>query len=338
MRIRAKLLAFAAIGAMALSPGAALASTLHYQYTILDDPNAAPGQTLARGVNDSGEVVGSFSDSSGLHGFLESGGVYSTLDYPGASFTLPEGINNQGEVVGVFFDSAFGVHGFTETGGIYTPLVPSASASFVEAAGINNNGQVLGDYVDSTGGHVFIESGGAYTTIPDTLCPACTIYSGINDADQITGFTDTGLFPPEFKEGFVESGGAYAILNDPAASSFVGWTPFTAPSGINDLGQITGFFSTAHAFRGFVESGGVYTTLFDPNAPHAIPTGAGINNEGQIVGSLDDGLRTYGFVATPIAGTVPEPVTWALMLTGIAGIGGLLRRRRMSNALPLTQP
>ena len=43
---------------------------------------------------------------------------------------------------------------------------------------------------------------------------------------------------------------------------------------------------------------------------------------------------TYGFtvgtpgVAAGVAGGVPEPATWAMMLTGFAGLGATLRRRR----------
>jgi len=37
-----------------------------------------PGSTgtVANGVNNAGQIVGTFSDSSGGHGFLYSGGVY----------------------------------------------------------------------------------------------------------------------------------------------------------------------------------------------------------------------------------------------------------------------
>jgi hypothetical protein len=39
-------------------------------YATPDDPNAAVGSTLANGINDAGEIVGNYSDATGVgHGF-----------------------------------------------------------------------------------------------------------------------------------------------------------------------------------------------------------------------------------------------------------------------------
>ena len=114
-------------------------SAAPYTFTTLDFPGAS--STLAFGINNAGQVVGRFSDSSGgRHGFINTGGTFTTLDVPGAGFTHAFGINNAGQVVGVFLDSSGG-HGFIDTGGTFTTLdVPGAS--FTEAVGINNAGQV----------------------------------------------------------------------------------------------------------------------------------------------------------------------------------------------------
>lgn len=40
------------------------------------------------------------------------------------------------------------------------------------------------------------------------------------------------------------------------------------------------------------------------------------------------GTRSVNFAASPVAGAVPEPGTWAMMLVGFGGIGGAMRRRR----------
>src|SRR5262249_56706648 len=79
--------------------------------------------TFARGINDAGQVVGYYNGSDGVHGFLESGGTYTTLDDPlGARGTYATGINNFGQIVGYFIDVNGVVHGFIETGGVYTTL------------------------------------------------------------------------------------------------------------------------------------------------------------------------------------------------------------------------
>ena len=47
-----------------------------YSYTTLNDPLAKYG-TVAQGINDAGQIVGWYKDSSSaLHGFLYNGGSY----------------------------------------------------------------------------------------------------------------------------------------------------------------------------------------------------------------------------------------------------------------------
>jgi probable HAF family extracellular repeat protein len=54
-----------------------------YKYTTLDDPFANGGiGTHAVGINNAGQIVGEYSDGSGIHGFLFSGGTYTTLNDP----------------------------------------------------------------------------------------------------------------------------------------------------------------------------------------------------------------------------------------------------------------
>src|SRR5207302_313960 len=100
---------------------------------------------------------------------------------------------------------------------------------------------------------------------------------GINAAGQIVG--RYGL------TGFLYSGGTYTDINPPGGETFQGGT---AAAGINDSGQIAGWYTTGlNAFTGFrqhgyVYSGGSYTTLDDPLASGATQAN-GINNFGTIV-------------------------------------------------------
>lgn len=67
--------------------------------TMLDYPGAT--QTFPTSINDSGGVVGYYSDSSGQsHGFLYVNGKWATLDYPNATQTSLSGISNAGMIVG----------------------------------------------------------------------------------------------------------------------------------------------------------------------------------------------------------------------------------------------
>jgi probable HAF family extracellular repeat protein len=59
-------------------------------------------------INDKGDIVGEFKDSSGIvHGFLDRDGTYTTFDVAGGTpFTSPVSINNSDQIVGDYLDSS----------------------------------------------------------------------------------------------------------------------------------------------------------------------------------------------------------------------------------------
>src|SRR6266508_408447 len=130
-------------------------------FTSIDVPGAS--FTEAFGINPEGNVVGSYLNAAGLHGFLLSKGAFTTIDVPGASFTQAFGINPEGNVVGVY-SNATGTHGFLlrrrerdddgDNDAFTTIDVPGAS--FTEAFGINPEGNVVGLYRNATGTHGFL--------------------------------------------------------------------------------------------------------------------------------------------------------------------------------------
>ncbi|HYM91868.1 MAG TPA: hypothetical protein VEW91_09580 [bacterium] len=68
-----------------------------FSFTTIDAPGAT--RTWASGINDAGQIVGSFNN----HGYLRtSWGAFTTFDVPGATDTGAEGINNAGQIVGTF--------------------------------------------------------------------------------------------------------------------------------------------------------------------------------------------------------------------------------------------
>jgi len=78
-----------------------------------------------------------------------SGGVYTSIDVPGADLTVAFGINDAGQIVG-FYGGSTGNHGFLLSGGVYTSIdVPGAVETY--AAGINDAGQVVGRYFEGGG-------------------------------------------------------------------------------------------------------------------------------------------------------------------------------------------
>ena len=61
-------------------------------------------------------IVGYYADAAGTeHGFLDAGGTFSPIDFPGAIHTVAYGINATGDIVGYYIDAASIPHGFLAT-------------------------------------------------------------------------------------------------------------------------------------------------------------------------------------------------------------------------------
>ena len=79
--------------------------------------------------------------------------TFSTIDFPGASFTVAFGINNRGEIVGNYGFADGTGHGFLLDKGNFTTIdFPGAPATAPKGAlGINDGGQIVGFYGTSLG-------------------------------------------------------------------------------------------------------------------------------------------------------------------------------------------
>src|SRR3954447_13134218 len=88
------MVAFLVIAPMATGSSA---NAANFSFTQIDVPGAF--STQAFGINDAGQIVGTFSDSTGTgqHGFLDTGGSFTPIDVPGATIgTFANGINDAG--------------------------------------------------------------------------------------------------------------------------------------------------------------------------------------------------------------------------------------------------
>src|SRR4051794_9619189 len=86
----------------------------------------------ARGINRRGDIVGTYVKAGVNHGFLLSGGHFSTIDYHDADSTFADSINASGDIVGSYVVAGV-THGFLLRGGTYStvelsPYVPGARA------------------------------------------------------------------------------------------------------------------------------------------------------------------------------------------------------------------
>ena len=116
-----------------------------YMYTSLDDPFALSG-TQALGINATGQIVGSYLNAGGNHGFLYSSGTYTILDDPLANQgTVASGVNAAGMIVGSYSVNTNG-HGFIYNPSTltYTTLDDPLGTNGTAATAINNLGQVVG--------------------------------------------------------------------------------------------------------------------------------------------------------------------------------------------------
>jgi len=142
---------------------------------------------------DSGEIVGSFSNNTGEHGFVQNGGSFTAINVPGATTTVALGINDSGAIVGSYTNSS-GEFGFLDLNASFTTLsCPGAVGS--DANSINSAGQVAGDCSINGKENGFFYSGGAFTLIDVPGFNSTTAF-GINDHDEIVGSTSQPVNEP----------------------------------------------------------------------------------------------------------------------------------------------
>jgi probable HAF family extracellular repeat protein len=279
-----------------------------YNYTTLDDPLQTDFMTQANGINNAGQIVGQYHNSSGYHGFLYSAGTYTPIDDPLATIsTVAYDINDAGEIVGFYASNA--THGFlydpTKSVNPFTTLdFPGANTT--TPTKINASGQVVGLIFDSVGSgeHGFLYRDHLFSAIDAPQATTGTAVGGINASGQIVGSYHTATETNGFL--FNPSTGSYTPLIDPVAR-------FTFAEDINDAGQIVGSFREANGHEhGFLYSGGTYTTFDVPNSTltHAF----GINNAGQIVGRYTNASGQHGFLLTITPNPPPPTGTTADMI------------------------
>ncbi len=194
--------------------------------------------TSAWGINDSAEIVGYFTSSTGAHGFLKKAAVFTTIDNPAGTETSAHAINNRGEIVGTFTEGA-NVHGFLLAKGVFSTIdapgrrddIPGYRNTF--PYGVNDSGHIVG-YVSSFSPGIsfsgFLYRGGSFTRIEVPGADE-TFAQGINNHNQVVGYYKTsGGY-----RGFLYSNGAFTSIDVPEAKQ-------TLAQGINDAGLIVGSF------------------------------------------------------------------------------------------------
>ena len=122
--------------------------------------------TTATGVNNSGVVVGFYTNGTGTHGFIDNGGVFTSYDDPNGTNTMFLGLNNDGQVVGSYVDINGETQGLlfdfltnswqTISDPFSSGIVNGFNVDGTTVNGINDNGQLVGFYGDGTNVNGFL--------------------------------------------------------------------------------------------------------------------------------------------------------------------------------------
>jgi hypothetical protein len=266
------------------------------------DYPGAGNSTLPQKINEKGDVVGVFVDSSGVtRAFVRfSDGSFSApIVDPNdtVGFTEGRGINNSRTVCGDYASPDGNTHGFFLSGGTFTEYdVPGALSTAV--LGINDLGVFAGGFSDDDViFQAFVNVGGTLTsfTVPGAVL---TLAYEINNSNQlVVGYfiDSSGILHGYFRD-------ANGALHFPIDSS---GSTGTVLFGLNDRNWVVGryadssgathglFFLPPNQFFTFDYPGSTFTSL------------NGINDQGIICGRYVDASGiAHGFLAR-VTGTPP---------------------------------
>ncbi len=263
--------------------------------TTFDYPGAG-NLTLPQKINERGDVVGEFIDSSGVtRGFVRfSDGSFSDpIVDPNdtVGFTEGRGINNPRTVVGDYAASDGTIHSFFWSDGTFTEYdVPGALQT--NLLGINEPGDVTGGFDDGSGVFQgFIDHHGTITSFSVPGAAGGTFAYEINNNKKLTvGYyiDSAGILHGYYRD----KNGALHFPIDPPGSVA------TVLFGVDNKNEVVGryadasgathglFFVPPDSFFTFDYPGSTFTSL------------NGINQQGIIVGRYADAAGiAHGFLA-----------------------------------------
>jgi len=277
--------------------------------TTFDYPGAG-NLTLPQKINERGDVVGEFIDSSGVtRGFVRfSDGSFSDpIVDPNdtVGFTEGRGINNSRTVAGDYVISDGTLHSFFLSGGSFTEYdVPGAVQT--NLLSINDPGDFTGGFDDGSGVfQAFVGRGGTITSwsVPGAL--STFAYEINNNKKLVVGYyiDAAGILHGYYRD----SDGALHFPVDPSGSTA------TVLFGLNNKNWVVGRYAdSAGVTHGlfFTPPNNIFTYDFPGSTFTSLN---GINSQGIIVGRyVDPSGIAHGFLAR-VRGTPPTTPVGAEM-------------------------
>lgn len=334
-------------------------------YTLTDLgflPGLGPGTIVqANGLNDLGDVVGIQQTGATVQGFrwTAAGGMTSVgavhlndlnnagtatgytstgfaralVNQPNGATTIfggllsyGRGINAAGAIAGTAQDP-FPPRGFVRAAnGTLVSAAQAPNSAYLNA--INDGGVAAGGY--NVTAATWTAAGG-WRALSNPFGASATA-NGINNLGMVAGTAYTA-------SGTSYQGVVWAADGTPQLIGSLTTVPQSELFRINDNGVAVGFAqapdnSGARAIR-WSSTGGLQNLndLINPSLGWRLVTANDINSSGQIVGSglnAEGRLRAYLLTPITLAGAIPEPSSWAMLIAGFGLTGAAMRRRRMA--------
>ena len=295
-------------------------------------------RTSIRGLAASAAVISMLALAIAPARAEERSFVFSSIDFPSATFTQAYGINAGGEVVGVYRDATGKQHGFHWNGETFTSIdFPGAEAT--DARGISPGGDIVGRYrnagepginfhgylLTKHGEFIHVDFPGHINTTAQRILADGTIIGVYHDndfgdsmhgmvisRDGFSGFDmaasmHTGATPDGnkivglFTDMATGLGHGYLLDGLNCIIFDVPGSTLTAAWDINPSGDIVGVYRDAAGFHGFLAEDWQFTAIDVPGAKNTRVFG--INAGGDVTGLyVDASGKTHGFVGSRTRG------------------------------------
>jgi probable HAF family extracellular repeat protein len=124
------------------------------------------------GLNDRGQVVGTFQSQGVNHGFLYDKGVVTQIDVPGARSTYASGINNRGEIVGSYIDTFDVAHAYLRQPDGKVTQIDAPNAEGIAGVRLNDRSDIVGMFNTAGGrfsGFVWTQSSASTASMPSLM-------------------------------------------------------------------------------------------------------------------------------------------------------------------------
>jgi hypothetical protein len=295
-----------------------------FTYAPINVPGAVT--TEARGINNSGEVVGYYQTTTTCtntdvrvptcptKGFKLVNGAYVKLMVPNSVSTAIMGVNDYGDLTGFYKKSDGSEHGFIWYHNNVVRTIdfqPNATVPW----GINKAGIVVGGFWGTGqqgtfpgGGWVWINGKFSNMNPNNGAAPCCESVTGISNNGILTGL----VFQSDFFMAWMKSSTDEDFFTFPVPGTTNGCCD-TSGTAINNNIDMIGFtgiqgWFTKHIELNEVESSGEVTPQFlnvtfpgQTSSSGPLPTYPfGLNDKHWIVGAYTDSSNhMHGFVAKP---------------------------------------